>query len=196
VSTEHDRQFFDTFMIVLGALVAFTIFVYFLANAIHDRTQGIYIEENPIKSGLIAERLAPVATVAITGQPEPVIAAVPTAMPAPAPVSAAPAAPAPESEPVPTPEPEPTAATAGIDGEGIYNSACMACHMLGVAGAPKLGDAEAWAPRIANGIHTLYAHSIDGFQGATGVMPPKGGRLDLSDDEIKASVDFMVEAAQ
>ncbi|MDH3589888.1 MAG: c-type cytochrome [Gammaproteobacteria bacterium] len=195
MSAEHDRQFFDTFMIVLGALVAFTIFVYFLANAIHDRTQGVYIEENPIKSGLIAERLAPVATVAITGQPEPVIAAAPTAMAtqAPAPVSAAPA---PEPEPEPEPESQPAAATAGIDGEAIYNSACMACHMVGVAGAPKLGDTEAWAPRIANGIDTLYTHSIDGFQGATGVMPPKGGRLDLSDDEIKAGVDFMVEAAQ
>lgn len=195
MSAEHDRQFFDTFMIVLGTLVVFTIAVYVLANAIHDRTQGVYIDEDPTKAGLVAERLMPVASVAITGQPEPSSVAVqpPAAMPAPAVV--APTVAEPEPEPM-TPEPEPAAATAGIDGQAIYNSACLACHMMGVAGAPKYGDAAAWAPRLANGMDALYANSINGFQGETGVMPPKGGRLDLSDDEIKAGVDYMVEAAR
>lgn len=82
------------------------------------------------------------------------------------------------------------------DGEAVYNSACMACHAQGVAGAPKLGDAEAWADRIDQGMDTLYENSINGFQGEAGVMPPKGGFANLSDEEVKAAVDYMVENAQ
>jgi len=82
------------------------------------------------------------------------------------------------------------------DGEAVYNQACMACHAQGVAGAPKFGDAEAWASRIEQGMETLYENSINGFQGDAGVMPPKGGFTNLSDDEVKAAVDYMVENAQ
>lgn len=86
------------------------------------------------------------------------------------------------------------AAAAG--GKAVYDQACMACHAQGVAGAPKLGDTEAWADRIDKGMDTLYEHSINGFQGDTGVMPPKGGFTNLSDEEVKAAVDYMVEEAQ
>lgn len=74
-------------------------------------------------------------------------------------------------------------------GEEIYNSKCLACHNTGAAGAPKLGDVAAWAPRIAQGNDTLYTHAISGFKG----MPAKGLCMDCSDDEIKATVDYMVE---
>ncbi|MDX1467320.1 MAG: c-type cytochrome [Halomonas sp.] len=84
------------------------------------------------------------------------------------------------------------AATAGIDGAAIYNSACMACHDTGAAGAPKKGDAEAWAPRLEKGTETLYSHAINGFN----AMPAKGGNASLSDDEVKAAVDHMVGAVQ
>ncbi|EWG98069.1 c-type cytochrome [Halomonas sp. BC04] len=80
-------------------------------------------------------------------------------------------------------------AQAEPDGEAIYNQACMACHMTGAAGAPIRGDEAAWAPRLEKGMDTLYAHSIDGFQ----AMPPKGGHMGLSDEEVKASVDYMLE---
>lgn len=82
------------------------------------------------------------------------------------------------------------------DGKAVYDQACMACHAQGVAGAPKLGDTEAWADRIAQGEETLYDHSINGFQGDAGVMPPKGGFANLSDEEVKAAVDYMVEESQ
>lgn len=85
---------------------------------------------------------------------------------------------------------------AAADGEAVYNQACMACHAQGVAGAPKFGDAEAWGPRIEKGTETLYENSINGFQGDTGMMPPKGGFTNLSDEEVKAAVDYMVENAQ
>jgi len=85
---------------------------------------------------------------------------------------------------------------AAADGKAVYDQACMACHAQGVAGAPKFGDAEAWAPRIEKGTETLYENAITGFQGDTGVMPPKGGFANLSDEEVKAAVDYMVENAQ
>jgi len=81
-------------------------------------------------------------------------------------------------------------------GEDVFQKACRACHGPGIAGAPKVGDAAAWAPRIAQGIEVLHEHSLTGFTGRTGVMPPKGGFANLSDDEVKAAVDYMVAHAQ
>ena len=63
-------------------------------------------------------------------------------------------------------EPEPVAET--LSGPQVYNSACLACHGAGVGGAPILGDPEAWAPRIAQGIDTLTSHAINGYQGEVG----------------------------
>ena len=90
---------------------------------------------------------------------------------------------------------EPSAASA-IDGQDMFNQACVVCHGAGVAGAPKLGDTANWAPRIAQGMDTVYGNAINGFQGSAGMMPAKGGRADLSDDAIKAAVDYMVENSQ
>jgi cytochrome c5 len=82
----------------------------------------------------------------------------------------------------------------GMNGEQVYNNVCIACHSPpGVGGAPALGDAEAWAPRIAQGMDTLIDHALNGFSGSTGVMPKKGERLDLSDEEIIEAIEYMVE---
>lgn len=78
-------------------------------------------------------------------------------------------------------------------GKSVYNKTCALCHGVGAAGAPKLGDQADWAPRIAQGMDVLYQHSIEGFTGAKGVMPPRGGAASLSDDDVKAAVDYMVE---
>lgn len=87
-------------------------------------------------------------------------------------------------------------ALAAASGENIYNRTCSACHNLGVAGAPKLGDNEAWRERITKDKEELYAHAINGFAGDEGVMPPKGGFSSLSDDEVKSVVDYMVSKAE
>ena len=79
-------------------------------------------------------------------------------------------------------------------GEDVYNSACMACHSTGAAGAPKLGDAAAWAERIARGNDALYSSAINGVAG-TGMMA-KGGCMNCSDEETKAAVDYMVTGSQ
>ena len=74
------------------------------------------------------------------------------------------------------------------DGAATYKEACQACHMTGAAGAPKLGDKAAWEPRLASGKDAMYASVLQG----KGAMPAKGGRADLSDDVIKAAVDYMI----
>lgn len=89
-----------------------------------------------------------------------------------------------------------TPAAAKSLGVDVFRKACRACHGTGIAGAPKVGDVAAWAPRIAQGIGVLHEHSLTGFIGQTGVMPPKGGFPNLSDDEAKAAVDYMVTQAQ
>ncbi|MFS2080616.1 cytochrome c5 family protein, partial [Telluria sp. Tellsp99] len=111
-------------------------------------------------------------------------------------------APAP-AQPAATPGTPPTAgaiatpAVAGNNeaGKALFNTACTACHTAGIAGAPKVGDKAAWAPRIAQGTNTLYEHAIKGFQGKAGVMPPKGGST-APDADVKAAVDYMVAAAK
>jgi len=88
------------------------------------------------------------------------------------------------------------AASVQADGQKTYQTACFACHGTGAAGAPKLGDKANWKPRIAAGNKTLYEHAIKGFKGSKGVMPAKGGRADLSDDAVKAAVDYMVSQSK
>jgi len=96
-------------------------------------------------------------------------------------------------------EPAPEAAAAEPDlaqGKAIYSKSCLACHGTGAAGAPKLGDADNWAPRIAQGLDTLAGHAIGGFKGSTGYMPPKGGFMALSDAEVTAAVAYMVSESR
>ena len=69
-----------------------------------------------------------------------------------------------------------------------YRTACMACHASGAAGAPKTGDKAAWKARIAAGMDTMVTNAIKG----KGAMPPKGGRPNLTDAQIKAVVKYMV----
>ena len=76
-------------------------------------------------------------------------------------------------------------------GEKVYQQACLMCHEAGVAGSPMTGDKAAWAARIAQGRDKLVKSSIDGI----GVMPPKGGQTQLSDDEVASAVDFLIQQA-
>ena len=101
------------------------------------------------------------------------------------------------SEDQATPASSPKEMAAPLTGPQVYKEVCIACHAPpGVGGAPALGDSDAWAPRIAHGMDTLINHALHGFTGSTGVMPKKGERADLSDDEIIGAVEYMVEQAQ
>src|SRR5437667_8498569 len=78
-----------------------------------------------------------------------------------------------------------------LAGDAVYGQVCKTCHEAGLAGAPKMGDKGAWGPRIAQGQSTVVQHAVAGFQGKTGVMPPKGGNADLTDTEVARAVVFM-----
>ncbi|MGO1658055.1 MAG: c-type cytochrome [Marinobacter sp.] len=73
-------------------------------------------------------------------------------------------------------------------GSEVYDAVCMACHTTGAAGAPKIGDSGAWAPRVDQGMETLIKHAINGYN----AMPAKGGCANCPDEEIEAAVEHLV----
>ncbi len=165
---KRDQKFFDLYSLTLGilALVGLAIFVF--AMRVSTMTQGLYTADTEEYQQQVAERLAPIGQVFLPGEEQ--------------------AAAAPQVAEVPASEPVATT----LSGPQVYNEARIACHAAGIGGAPMLTDAENWAPRIAQGMDTLRLHAIEGYTGNAGYMPPKGGRLDLSDEEIYAAVDYML----
>lgn len=119
------------------------------------------------------------------------------ATPAAAPAAAAPAAAAPAAAapaPAPAAAPAPAQATAAVNpaGEKLYKSVCFACHATGVANAPKFGDKAAWDPYIKTGMDAMVKVAMQGKP----PMPPKGGAANASEDDIRAAVQYMVDAAK
>jgi cytochrome c5 len=87
---------------------------------------------------------------------------------------------------------QPAAASQKPDGKKVYETTCSACHATGVAGAPKLGDKAAWAPHLMHGADGLLQSALKG----KGAMPPKGGNPSLSDDDVRAAVEFMLSQSK
>lgn len=169
MSASHDRTFFDTFMLVLGILFGITIGLIILARIIAGHTTSANRAVDEVFQRELVARIAPVGRVAVAGEDNSALA---------------------------PPSAEPVAVVADLPGETVYNQACVACHGAGIAGAPKLGDKAAWAARIAQGMDTLQVHSLQGYQGKAGYMPPKGGRTDLSDQSVINAIDYMVAASK
>ena len=126
-------------------------------------------------------------------KPAPAVAAAPAAAPmvAAAPVVSAPVASAPVAS-APAAAPAAPAPATNDVGEKLYKQACAACHIAGVAGAPKFADKTAWAPRIATGMDAMVAAVIKG----KGIMPARGGAANASDADLRAATQYMVDAAQ
>lgn len=125
---------------------------------------------------------------------QPADASTPAAASAPAAdkaASDAKAAPAAEAKPAPAAEAKPAekaeAAPVKVDGKAVFEANCKTCHGGMIPGAPAVGKKDDWAPRIKQGKDTLHKHALEGFNS----MPAKGGNSSLSDDEVKAAVDFM-----
>lgn len=133
---KHDQHFYDTFMLVLGILVAFAIGMYYLANHIADATPGASEKGSVTEEQLVDQRLAPAADVQISGDTKSQMAQA-----APAAASSGPAK----------------------SGKEIWEGTCSGCHASGALGAPKIGDKAAWAPRIAKGLDVLKQHALKGF---------------------------------
>ena len=147
---QHDQQFFDSFMLVIGILMGAAVGLFFLVRAISIDTQGLYITEDPTVQEAINERIKPVGRVLLMGDAE---------------LAAAAAA------AVATPTPVATVMT----GPQVYNAACIVCHQPpGTGGAPPVGDLAAWAPRIEQGTDTLYMHALAGLHRHEGLHAAEG----------------------
>ena len=169
---DRDQKFFDMYSLVIGALAIIALGIFVLAMYISDRTQEVFTREGAEYQAAVAERIRPFGEIYMPGEEA--------------------TAAAPRAETVPEPAP----VAAALSGPQVYNSACLACHGAGIGGAPILGDADVWAPRIAQGMDVLKDHAINGFQGDAGYMPAKGGRVDLSDEEVANAVEYMVTESQ
>jgi len=167
--SKQDTHFVNTFSMVIGLLVLVAIALIALARVIAAHTQEADVVEQRDFAKSVAQRIEPLAQEAIVGQDNTGMAIKPDS-----PVGAGAVLPIPK------------------DGAQAYEQVCSACHGLGIAGAPKAGDAAAWAPRIAKGKTVLYDHALHGFSGQAGIMPAKGNRLDIPDAIIEAGVDHMM----
>ncbi len=86
--------------------------------------------------------------------------------------------------------------TSAHPGAQTYEQFCSICHKVGVGGAPVVGDAAAWEPRIASGVQALIDNAINGVSSDSGVMPPKGGFAQLSDEAVADAVRYMAEESR
>ena len=168
----RDQKFFDLYSLVIGILAVFALAIFILAMKMSDLTQGVYTQDTEEYRAAVAERIRPLGQVYLPG--DDLEGSAPALMP--------------------VEEPEPVVAS--LTGPQVYNTACLACHGAGVAGAPILGDAAAWVSRIAQGNDVLVDHAINGYSGSAGYMPPKGGRLDLSDQEVEDAVAYMLSESR
>lgn len=172
--SKHDKRFFNYFSLVIGVLIGVAILLFVVAKLMGGSSQLQQVKADPLLVAAVDERTRPFARVAVAGQDNAALKIVEASS---------------ASEPaagLPVPK----------NAEELYNAACSICHAQGIGGAPRTGDKAAWAARIAKGNDTLYQHAIGGFQGATGLMPPKGGRVDLADDLIRQGVDYMIDRSR
>jgi cytochrome c5 len=161
--SNNDKQFATVFVAVLGILAVLAIILYFIAGYLTEDMASYKPED------VILENIKPVGQVNIaseSGTEE----------------SAAPSADAGAE----------SATAEPMTAEQTYQSKCLGCHGTGAAGAPKLGDAAAWAPRIAQGMDSLVTNATNGLN----AMPPKGLCMECSADDLRAVVEYMVENSQ
>ncbi|MFN7294026.1 MAG: c-type cytochrome [Lysobacteraceae bacterium] len=169
----HDLVFLKHFSQVIAVL--FGIMVLLILLGLYLNSRKVH-EPNPIAEARVVERIQPLGGV-YAGETGAAAAAAAVKAAAEAAAAAGP----------------PSGGT--VDGAGIYQNLCSACHANGAGGAPA-PTAAAWAPRLAQGRDTLVKHATEGFQGAAGIMPARGGNARLTDEQVAASVDYMIKKYQ
>ncbi len=172
--SKSDQATMRQLSLMVGGLLVLTLVLMFAGYAIYQHEPK---ETDPNESAQITERIAPAGAVYAgdTGR---------AAMQAAADAATKAAA-------------SQVAYGGTTDGKAIYDHLCTSCHTAGVAGAPKLGDKAAWAPRIAEGLDTLVKHATEGYKGPDGnQMPAKGGNPALTDVQVKAAVTWIVGQAK
>lgn len=168
---KRDQKFYDMYALVVGVLAIIALAIYIGVTKLSDMTQGVYTVDSAEYQAAVTDRIQPLGQVYLTG--DSINSEAPQVM---------------EAEPA-----EPVATV--LSGPQVYNEACNICHGPGIGGAPQISDPSLWTTLIAQGNDTLYQHALEGYTGEFGYMPPKGARMDLSDDEVKGAVDYMVETA-
>ena len=163
----------NVFSAVIGVLVTLALVLIGISRLVDSGPKGARDTDDPLMQASAHERIKPFGQVAIAGEDNAALEIQETAVPV------AGGAPAAGTAALPT------------DGKSVFEVACSACHGTGIAGAPRIGDKAAWAPRIAQGAATLEKHALEGFQGQAGMMPAKGGRTDLADDAVRAAVEYI-----
>jgi len=148
--------------IILG-LMLITVVIFILANSLQDESAG---NANPSHQALAEKNISPVSGVHVGEEGAAALAA---AQPAAA-------------------EAAPESGAEAIDGGQVYNSLCMTCHDAGVAAAPIKGSEDLAQRASEKGVDTLVTNAINGIN----VMPPKGGNLSLTDEQMRAAVEFML----
>ncbi len=187
MSAHNDAAFLRMFLLILGSLVVFTVLILIAASTITGSVEEARGDDPRVRAA-VAERIRPIGAVNVAAP----AAVAPANETPPAPSAEKPMAAAVVPAAAPASPPSAGAAVDLAKGESVYGMACLACHATGAAGAPKLGDKAAWAPRIAQGMEVLHASAING----KGTMPAKGGRVDLSDADIQSAVAYMVNASE
>lgn len=162
MSHMSDRAFIEKFSWLVGGLAVLTFVFFVLAQIMGSQVNKEETAEMKAEAKAVAERISPVGRLKVADKGKVMDSLIP-------------------------------AANAAGKGKTTYDAACFVCHAQGIAKAPKFGDKAAWKDRITQSMETLYEHAIKGYQGKDGgIMPPKGGRADLSDEDVKAAVDYMV----
>ena len=166
----QDRIFIKNFTLLIAGLMVFTVVIILAGIQLNKLSSR---PDNPDKVAALEARIAPVGQVYAGDTGRDALAAAQAA------AATAPAA----------------AFDGSLDAEMIYNSVCSACHTSGVAGSPKMVKAD-WETRIAQGMEVMVQHAIEGYTGSAGVMPARGGKMDLTDAQVEVTVQWMVDNLQ
>ncbi len=162
--TEHQAFIKTPRQLLVVVILSFLVPIMLIVFMTQLVTGNLSIQSANLKPEAVQARIEPVAKVAIGTPP-----AAPAAVAAPA-----------------------AASHVAMSGEAVVAQVCGVCHQAGLAGAPKIGDKAAWAPRIGQGVEKLYANAINGKN----AMPARGGNASLTDAEVKAAVDRLVAAGR
>jgi len=168
--SSDDQKNIDLILLTIGVLIAVAVALFVISRDMGNESTARMQRNDVEYQAAVNNRIEPIGRVVLDGEvvQDPGVTAVTEAV----------------------------AAPSLMTGPQVYNAACLACHGGGIGGAPKTGDAADWGARIALGSDVLNEHAIKGFQGSAGFMPPKGGRIDLSDEEIISAVTYLVEQVQ
>ncbi len=168
MSEEQDKIFFRNFSLAIGFIAVMMVAFFVVANFAGSDDEA----DAKMRASEVAKTTAPVGQVTADG--EEVV------------------------EEVAATDVTEASDDSGSPGKKVFDGLCVNCHGVPALAAmiPQAGDADAWAPRIEKGIDTLYQHAINGFTGELGMMPAKGSNPALSDDEVKAAVDYIVGQVQ